>query len=886
MERRQTDQPLGSTTAPSTPAVVANSRPQPEAQPPASLSAGFFFQVLNGLIDPMFIKDRQHRWVLVNDALCHLIGQARSNLIGKSDYDCFAKAQAEAFWQQDELIFTTGVANETEALLTSATGDPLWLSIKRSLIHDEAGEPFLVAIMRDVTPYRQIETDLQVAQQKFQLVIDNIPQLIFWKDRDSVFLGCNQAAAKVAGLPSSQAIVGKTDYDLPWTTSEADWYRECDRRVMASEQPELHIIETQQQTDGRQAWLDTNKIPLRDPAGNVVGILVTIEDITDRKRTDAALQHSEEHFRSLTTNIPLAVYRSLCDDDWTIGYMSDFFEDLTGYPVSDFIHAHVRTWASVIHPDDLAMLKQTVEAALAARQPFEMEYRIRHCDGSLRWVHEKGQGKFDESDNLLYLFGAILDITDRKQAEAALQQLNEELEQRVFDRTAQLEQEIHERERTGTKLRESQQRLTLLIEQTPLAVIEWNTNLELTDWNSAAEQIFGYSRSEALGQTPSFLLSAADRELVHQSLTQVVLKQRRSLHGVETNVTKSGGRIVCEWHDYPLIAADGTVVGFASIAQDVTARQRTEAALKQSEARLRQRAEELQHTLQELQRAQAQLVQSEKMSSLGQLVAGVAHEINNPVNFISGNLSHAKQYIEDLIRLLQLYQRHELNPAPIVQAEAEAIDLDFLLEDLPKLFNSMSFGVDRIQRIVRSLRNFSRMDEAEKKAVDLHDGLDSTLIILQSRLKASPNRCEIKISKHYGQLPDIECYASQLNQVFMNLISNAIEAIEERLTLLPTLSPRICIFTELIDTQVQIRITDNGAGIPPRVLSRLFDPFFTTKPIGKGTGMGLSISYQIVTEKHGGSLECRSTVGEGTEFTIKIPIGKRGTAQPQQPTNP
>jgi PAS domain S-box-containing protein len=294
-------------------------------------------------------------------------------------------------------------------------------------------------------------------------------------------------------------------------------------------------------------------------------------------------------------------------------------------------------------------------------------------------------------------------------------------------------------------------------------------------------------------------------------------------------------------------------------------------------------AQQLENTLQELQRAQAQMIQSEKMSSLGQLVAGVAHEINNPVNFIYGNLLHANEYTQDVLNLLKLYQKHYPVPDSEILAEAEAIDLDFIMEDLPKLLASMKVGADRIQKIVASLRIFSRMDEAEFKAVDLHEGIDSTLMILQNRLKARPERVAIEVIKEYGQLPLVECYAGQLNQVFMNILSNAIDAMEEAITeqgaaflnYSSLRSPQICIRTETRNHLVAIHITDTGPGMPEAVRNRIFDPFFTTKPVGRGTGMGMPISHQIVTEKHGGTLQCFSSPGKGAEFVIEIPV-RRG----------
>ena len=301
---------------------------------------------------------------------------------------------------------------------------------------------------------------------------------------------------------------------------------------------------------------------------------------------------------------------------------------------------------------------------------------------------------------------------------------------------------------------------------------------------------------------------------------------------------------------------------------------RLQKQLKISEAREREKSQKLSEALQSIQDAQSQF-QTEKMSSLGRLVAGVAHEINNPINFIYGNLYYITQYTQDLLHLVELYQKALPNTTNLIDKEIDSIDLDFLRSDFPKLLNSMRVGAERISEIVKSLQNFTQLDHAKLKVVDLHEGIDSALIILGHRLQARPNHPAIEVIKEYGDLPSVECYQGQISQVFMNILSNAIDALDEGISKgKPSqFDPTIRIRTTLLDEKrVTISIADNGSGITEVVQQLMFDPFFTTKQVGEGTGLGLSISYQIIVEQHGGKLRYLSTPEQGAEFVIELPI--------------
>ncbi|MGK7925207.1 MAG: sensor histidine kinase [Spirulina sp.] len=405
--------------------------------------------------------------------------------------------------------------------------------------------------------------------------------------------------------------------------------------------------------------------------------------------------------------------------------------------------------------------------------------------------------------------------------------------------------------------------------------------------NEAFARIYGYhSPEEFLQIFPTFDPQLYVEEEQYCDL-QNLIKTRGTIESFETKICRRDGEAIWISETGRIIRDEqGNSLYYEGWVADITQHKQMERACQELETKYKTQTEQLQQINLKLAKAESQLMQGEKLSSLGELVAGIAHEIKNPVGFTCGNLIPARQYANDLMELLALYQEYYPEPVDAIAEAIEDIELDFLKEDFPKVLASMELGTERIRKIVKSLSYFARLDETCMNPVNIHEGLDSTLTILTTRLKATADKPEIKIEKNYGDLPDrIPCYGGLLNQVFMNLLSNAIDALEDKYTdvsdgEVPPVtaggetrtSPKIWLQTRQEGDWIKICIRDNAGGIPAEMKEQIFESFFTTKPPGKGTGLGLSISQEIIVRKHHGRLECFSTPGEGTEFAIAIPL--------------
>lgn len=696
-------------------------------------------------------------------------------------------------------------------------------------------------ILQEMTKDRQ---GVEAQALLTQFAVEHAADAIFWVDSEAKILYANQAACRSLGY-SANELTQMTIHDInpkfPKTAWSLHWsvLRRCG----------FLSVESYHRTKHNQLFPVEITISHLEFNGEEYQCTF-VRDISDRKLIDRMLRQKQHEFQLLVSSIPGAVYRCALDEHWTMDFLSEWVKVITGYPANDFIHNRHRSFASIILPEDRLKIDRENAEIKDLKQPYIHEYRVIAADGSLKWIYEKGRPILDEKGKVVWLIGVMFDITEQKENLESIQQ--------------------------------SQERLKLALAGTGQGLWDWNLQTGEVYFSSQWTDILGYAKHEIEGKARWWLklVHPQERHLVNDVIRRHFDGKITFFEVEHRMLSKSGewrwlinhGKIVARTSEGKPLRMTGTV-------KDITDRKKAEAALRASELRERERALQLELTIKELKHTQAQLIQTEKMSSLGQMVAGIAHEINNPVSFIYGNITYADQYIRELLELIELYQEYYPEPLPVIKSRITDMDLDFIKQDLLKILQSMESGAERIGSIVNSLRNFSRLDESQMKPVDIHEGIENTLLILQSRLKSNEDHVEIEVIKNYGKLPLVECYPGQLNQVFMNLLNNSIDSLRhlsitthhEHDEKIPE-EPKIWIQTEVLEQRrLFVKIRDNGPGVPEELRDRLFDPFFTTKPVGKGTGLGLSISYRII-EKHSGVIWCNSTPGSGVEFIIEIPL--------------
>ena len=881
-----------------------------------------------------------------NAATERATGLERPDVLGQSPIEVFGPLEGEEVQQHYLQCIAANRAITYEECLTFDDQKNWWLTTLNPL-KDKTGKIYrIVGTTFDITERKQAEEALRSSRQDLQTIFDNVYEAIFIHDTKGRILDVNRKMLEMYGLRREEALMLSIE-DFSGPDNPFDQIPERFKQVMAG-QNLLFEWTSRRPLDGH--LFEVEVYLHRVMLDNQPVVLANVRDISDRKRQEKALrsivegtaaQTGEAFFKSCVQHLAqalevrYALIAETCtqarDRVRTLAFWAgeDFGQnieyDLAGTPCANVYQTRSRCLypetVQPLFPDD-AILPHLHAESYAGIPVIDSHGNPL---GLLAVLDIKPMTRDLETQSaILEIFAARAGAEiEQMRAEKALQQSTQRLEKQA--KREQLLNCITNQIRSSLDL-ETIQNTTVQEVRSFLAIdrchFAWyRTDLEEPYWDVVSESrqpdlpnflgrypaaIFG-PLSEIVLRQEVVRIDSTDniqdtevrqyiRILGNQSMLVLPLRSQSGAIGLLACIHN---RAVRPWND------DEVSLLQAAIAQLTIAFNQAELY-----AQSQSRTQELQQALEKLKRTQTQLIQSEKMSSLGQLVAGVAHEINNPVNFIYGNITPATEYIQDLMQLLQRYQNHYPNPPADIVEEIEIIDLDFLLADLPRLLDSMKIGSDRIRQIVLSLRRFSRLDEAEVKAVDIHEGLDSTLMILQSRLKSKSDSSGIQIIKEYGDLPPIECYSGQLNQVFMNLLVNAIDALEmskswqnrseellnswndrkfddsdrtsnfpsahsqaiQRLAELDNLeTPTIWIRTEVVATQAIVRIFDNGPGMSETVSQRIFDPFFTTKSIGKGTGLGLSISHQIVVEKHQGQLECYSVPGKGTEFTITIP---------------
>lgn len=842
--------------------------------------------------------------IYCNPAFERLTGYSQEEVLGRN---CRI-LQGEDTDPQELARLKEALAQHRECTVTLKNyrkdGDYFWNELSISPVRDREGHlTHFIGIQTDITQRKQSQDALRESEARYRLLADHATDLISRHSNNGIYLYASPASQQLLGY-APEELIGKSVYDLIHPEDLEGTQEKCLR--LRNRQDIYTVSYRIRCSNGEYIWFESTCHGLRNHNSQDIDEIIAVSrNITERKEAETLLLE-----RSRLSELEAEVGTALGHGGSIATILGRCIQAIADYPDVAGVgiwtlnpnsnqlelqaHAGLTVHENNITETDVLTRSMSYPLLMKSRTfdfPLVVEGRLvglmAICSHST--LNDEARGV------LGWVANALAVGIDRVKAREELQSRREGL---LFRLASQIRDSLDIDTILGTAV--SEIRALLQVDQCHFL---WYMHIQPNQQPSFAvthESLNPNLPNGLQDYPPEQIPLLAEKIRMAQTIkidnihTTTALDESTCQFLQATGIfsllllpleTRSGqrGAIVCNhyggsrpWRDseVELLRAVVDQLAIAIDQAELYAQTRAAALAAQTQAF------HLSEALQDLKQKESQLIQSEKMSSLGQMVAGVAHEINNPVNFIYGNLTYAKEYTQDILELLELYQEIYPIPTPAIQAKAEEIELEFLAEDLPKILSSMEMGADRIRQIVVSLRSFSRLDEAEMKPVNIHDGIDSTLLILQNRLKPKGASGGIELIKEYGKLPKVECYAGQLNQVFMNLIGNAIDALDNR----P--EPRIIkITTEVIHPNLQelkgklpplerVRITirDNGPGIEDKVKNRLFDPFFTTKPVGKGTGLGLSISYKIVVEQHQGEIICYQDTDNFTAFEVSIPI--------------